>query len=180
MFLRAAHFNVHMIRITEKQKEDCIHYARTLIRSGKQFNRYDQPEYTQVKRTALGKMGEVAFYNLLTYAGIETDYTKILTIRNHADSFDFLMPNGRYKIDIKTIKSNHKYLLVPKDQSPKDIYICVQMVGLEAYFKGYKWYNDLILETDEQLSARMPEGTCYNSTLDVLKDVSLLLKYWYF
>ncbi len=169
-----------MIRITEKQKEDCIHYARTLIRSGKQFNRYDQPEYTQVKRTALGKMGEVAFYNLLTYAGIEYDYSKILTIRNHADSFDFLMPNGRYKIDIKTIKSNHKYLLVPKDQSPKDIYICVQMVGLEACFKGYKWYNDLILETDEQISARMPEGACYNSTLDVLKDVSLLLKYWYF
>ncbi len=169
-----------MIRITEKQREDCIQYAQDLIRSGKQYNRYDQPEYTQVKRTALGKMGEVAFYNLLAEVGIETDYKKILTIRNHADSFDFLMPNGRYKIDIKTIKSNHKYLLVPKDQSPKDIYVCVQMSGLEACMVGYKWYNDLILETDEQLSARMPEGACYNSTLDVLKDVSLLLKYWYF
>ena len=169
-----------MIKITEKQREQCIQYAQDLIRSGKQYNRYDQPEYAQVKRTALGKMGEVAFYNLLTEVRIKYDYKKILTIRSHADSFDFLMPNGRYKIDINNIKSNHRFLLVPKDQSPKDIYVCVQMAGLEAEMVGYKWYNDLILETDEQLSARMPEGACYNSTLDVLKDVSLLLKYWYF
>jgi len=169
-----------MVKITEKQRDECVQYAHDLVRSGKQFNRYGQPEYIQVNRTALGKMGEVAFYNLLINSGIESDYKKLLTIRSHADSFDFLMPNGRYKIDIKTIKSYHKYLLVPKDQTPKDIYICIKMSGLDAYFAGYKWYRELIQETNEQLSSNMPEGTCYNSTLDKLKDVSLLLKYWYF
>ena len=51
---------------------------------------------------------------------------------------------------------------------------------LYLIIKWGMWYNDLIIETDEQLSNQMPEGKCYNSTLDVLKDVSLLLKYWYF
>jgi hypothetical protein len=169
-----------MVKITEKQKDDCIKYATELIESGKQLNRYNQSKEIQIERTALGKMGEVAFYNLLTKSGIESDYKKILTILPYADSFDFLMPNGNYKIDIKTIKSNHKYLLVPKQQTKKDIYICIKMIGLEANFIGYIWYKDLLQGTDEQLSNKMPEGKCHNCTLDALKDVSNLLDYWYF
>ena len=103
------------------------------------------------------------------------------------DEYDFLMPNGDFKIDIKACKPSHRYLLVPKNQIDRnknkmDIYVAV-VVDEEsgaAEIKGYTWKKDLIKNTDEAVSTSMPDGANYNAKLSKLKNISNILSYWYF
>jgi hypothetical protein len=96
------------------------------------------------------------------------------------------MPNKSIKIDVKSCTPYDRYLLVPKEQMLKlakiDIYVgvIVDEKNSKGFVDGYIWKDDLIKNTDEVVSKRMPDGECYNARLVDLKSIDKILQYWYF
>jgi hypothetical protein len=176
-------------KITTQQKKDAYKWAQWMVMCGGAFNRYNKNLQHQIDKHYLGKLGEIAFYNIATREGIMMDYNDVINQQylKNGDEYDFLMPYGDYKIDIKACKPWHRYLLVPKNQidrnkNKKDIYVAI-IVDEEsgaAEIKGYTWKEDLIKNTDEAVSTSMPDGANYNAKLSNLKNISDILSYWYF
>ena len=183
-------FSYHMkTKVTTQQKKDAYKWAEWQVMCGGAFNRYNKNLQHQIDKHYLGKLGEIAFYNIATREGIMLNYDELI-MQNylpHGDQYDFLMPIGDYKIDVKACKPSHKYLLVPKSQIDRnknkmDIYVAV-VVDEEsgaAEIKGYTWKEDLIKNTDEAVSSSMPDGANYNAKLSELKNIANILSYWYF
>lgn len=178
-------FLLYMI-ITDQQKIDSIKFAVTIVNNGNAYNRYNESKEQQIQRWYLGKLGEMVFFNLLAKNGINVDYQEIITIKGHPDEYDFIMPNRGLKIDVKTCSPHDRYLLVPKEQMQNiakiDIYVgvVVDEKNSKGFVDGYIWKDELIKNTDEQVSKRMPEGECYNTRLVDLNSIDKLLQYWYF
>ena len=174
-------------KITTQQKKDAYKWAEWTVMCGGAFNRYNKNLQHQIDKHYLGKLGEIAFYNIATREGIMLDYNEIIKQKFKHDEYDFLMPNGDFKIDIKACKPSHRYLLVPKNQIDRnknkmDIYVAV-VVDEEsgaADIKGYTRKDDLIKNTDEAVSSSMPDGPNYNAKLSDLKNIANILSYWYF
>ena len=103
-------------KITTQQKKDAYKWAEWTVMCGGAFNRYNKNIQHQIDKHYIGKLGEIAFYNIATREGIMMDYDEIIKQKFKHDEYDFLMPNGDFKIDIKACKPSHRYLLVPKSQ----------------------------------------------------------------
>ncbi len=174
------------MNITDQQKIDSLKYAVTIVNDGKAYKRFNESKDQQIQRWYLGKLGEIVFFNILAKNEINLDYQEIITIKVKADEYDFLMPNKGLKIDVKTCSPHDRYLLVPKEQMQNiakiDIYVgvVVDEKNSKGFIDGYIRKDDLIKNTDEQVSKRMPEGECYNAVLVDLKSIDKILQYWYF
>lgn len=90
---------------------------------------------TEIQRTYVGKLGELAFLSLLNEKGIECNTEGMFDIyegQENTDAFDFVTSNG-LSVDVKTgFRSNHSRLLVNRQQFinlPKDIYVGVKLNG---------------------------------------------------
>ena len=176
-------FLLYMI-ITDQQKIDSLKYAVQEVNKGV-YNRFGDTKDQQIQKWYFGKLGEMVFFNLLAKNGIHVEYSDMFTCK--PDEYDFIMPNRGLKIDVKTCSPYDRYLLVPKDQmqnntSKIDIYVgvVVDEKNSKGFVDGYIWKDDLIQNTDEQVSKRMPEGECYNARLVDLKSINKILQYWYF
>jgi hypothetical protein len=170
--------------ITDQQKIDSLKYAVTQVDNGKAYNRFNMSRDEQIERWYIGKLGEMVFFNLLAKNGIHIDYSGLFP--HQADEYDFLMPNKSIKIDVKSCTPYDRYLLVPKEQMLKlakiDIYVgvIVDEKNSKGFVDGYIWKEELIKNTDEVVSKRMPDGECYNARLVDLKSIDKILQYWYF
>lgn len=174
-------------KVTTQQKKDAYKWAEWTVMCGGAFNRYNKNLQHQIDKHYIGKLGEIAFYNIATREGIMMDYNEIIKQKFKHDEYDFLMPNGDFKIDVKACKPSHRYLLVPKNQIDRnknkmDIYVAVVVDEKSgaAEIKGYTWKKDLVKNTDEAVSSSMPDGANYNAKLSKLKNISNILSYWYF
>lgn len=123
-------------QITEKEKERCYQFARTIIKGGDQFNRFNQNEKTQINRTYIGKLGEYLFLKMLHANGVnyeEGDMFEIFAGKENADTYDFKTWENK-TVDIKTASLPfHQRIMVPLSQFhlKKDYY-----VGIKLNFYG--------------------------------------------
>ena len=166
-----------MIKIRKDQQQDCIDLANILVDNNRIYNRFGDSDKQRKQNIYYGKMGEVAFYNYLTESGIPIDYSALFSIKS--DTYDFIMPNGLFTIDVKTIRVGHRFILQPKDQEVKDYIVGVQVNGLMANILGYINRIDYKKFSDDVVSGSM-QYPCYNCKIDQLKDVNVIVKHWFF
>ena len=117
------------------------------------YNRFGYSKEDRIKKLAFGKLGEVAFYEYLKSGGIKTDYRAMFSLLG-ADNYDFIMENGNFTIDVKTIEKNHKYILQPKNQTLKDYIVGVQISGNMAKILGFINRIDFVKFSDDILSKK--------------------------
>lgn len=172
------------MKITQQQNKDSLIYAVAAVEAGA-YARLGETKEQQIERWHIGKLGEIVFYNLLTDYGIKVEYTDMFKFIGVPDEYDFIMPKGRYKIDVKTYKPRHRYLLLPKGQTKNisqiDIYVgvVVDVENLKGFVDGYVWKDTFIQESNEKVSKSMPEP-CYNREIKDLIKIDQVLKFWYF
>lgn len=180
-----------MIRqITLQEKNRCLKFAKEIIQSGNQFNRFNKNEITQINRTYVGKLAEYVFLNFLNDNGIEYeegDMFEIFEGQQNADNYDFVTINNK-SIDIKTASLPfHKKIMIPSSQFHlrKDYY-----VGIKLNFKNISGKNINPMDIDNcqicgyidrsvmenQPTQYFGEGNCKAYSLKNLKPINNLLK----
>ena len=134
----------YIVDITEKMKTQAFDFAKTIILGENQYSRLlpntiresndvDMQKKVEIQRTYVGKLGELAFLELLNCKKIQVDTTDMFKIyegEDNVDKFDFELPNKK-TIDVKTgFRQNHTRLLINCEQfknSPKDYYVAVKL-----------------------------------------------------
>jgi hypothetical protein len=167
-----------MIKLTEQHFEDCNKFAKLMVETDTIYNRFGYSKEDRIKKLAFGKLGEVAFYEYLKSGGIKTDYRAMFSLLG-ADNYDFIMENGNFTIDIKTIEKNHKYILQPKSQTLKDYIVGVQISGNMAKILGFINRIDFVKFSDDIVSKKMP-SPCFNCKIEQLKNTTIILNNWFF
>ena len=120
------------IKICEYDKQRCLKFAKDIIYSSNQYNRFSQTTQIQIERTYVGKLAELMFLRYLnsnSKSYDEGDMFEIFQGQQNVDSYDFITKEG-YTIDIKTAsKPFHKRIMVPIDQLnvKKDIYVGIKL-----------------------------------------------------
>ena len=115
----------------------CWNFSNEIIRGENQYDRMmksglslnDRLSY-RVKRTFVGKIGEMAFYRFLEQNGIHPgnldEMFAIFEGQTNVDPFDFQTAAGK-TVDVKTaVFEKHRNLVVPIDQFlniPKNYYV---------------------------------------------------------
>ena len=167
-----------MIKLTEQHFEDCNKFAKLMVETDTIYNRFGYSKEDRIKKLAFGKLGEVAFYEYLKSGSIKTDYRALFSLLG-ADNYDFIMENGNFTIDVKTIEKNHKYILQPKSQTLKDYIVGVQISGNMAKILGFINRIDFVKFSDDIVSKKMP-SPCFNCKIEQLKNPTIILNNWYF
>ena len=119
----------------------CWNFSNEIIHGENQYDRMmksglslnDRLSY-RVKRTFVGKIGEMAFYRFLEQNGIHPgnldEMFAIFEGQTNVDPFDFQTADGE-SVDVKTaVFANHKKLVIPIDQFrhiPKDYYVGIKL-----------------------------------------------------
>lgn len=192
--------NLIKIELSEEDINRCWNFANNIIRTSNQYDRMNAKNLTndekllyRIKRTFVGKLGEMAFKNLLESRKITVDAQGMFEIYRGAenvDSFDFLTQNNE-TIDIKTaVFPNHIRLVVPIDQFlsiPKTYYVGVKLelqhnvsnyLTLEkksiknVYICGYVSHDEL----NRKDTINLREFSCKSINLEYLHDIEELLK----
>ena len=121
------------VDITEAMRKKAYEFSEKIIKSNNQYERLVASENVEIQRTYVGKLGEVAFYELLKQKGINIDISDMFEIfsgQANVDNFDFVTKSGE-TVDIKTgFRDIHKKLLINKEQFeniPKDYYVGVKL-----------------------------------------------------
>lgn len=179
----------------------CWNFSNEIIRGENQYDRMmksglslnDRLSY-RVKRTFVGKIGEMAFYRFLEQNGINPgnldEMFAIFEGQTNVDPFDFQTADGE-SVDVKTaVFSNHRNLVVPIDQFrniPKDYYVGTKL-ELPAYIRDYdstftpECITDVYIcgfATYEQMRQRrtvnLGEFDCKAKPLTDLRDIAELV-----
>ena len=193
--------SVVKISLTKEDIEMCWNFASTIISEKNQFNRMikfglnkqDEILY-RIKRTFVGKIGEIAFYRFLEQNKINPgNLVKMFEIyegEQNVDKFDFQTKKG-LTIDVKTaVFQNHKNLVVPYDQfknMAKDIYVGIKLdiplnikdydetftkdVVKDVFIYGYVMYEDL----KNLQTTNLGEFPCKAVSIFKLKNIMELL-----
>ncbi len=136
--------NCYIVNITAEMKKDAFDFAKNIILGDNQYSRLlpnniknsndvDMKNKLEIQRTYIGKLGELAFLELLNEKGIKVDTKGMFTIykgKTNVDEFDFSLPN-KQTIDVKTgFRQNHSRLVINCEQfdnDPKDYYVAVKL-----------------------------------------------------
>ncbi len=125
------------ITLSDKDIQRCWDFSNTIIRGENQYDRMMKSGVSlndrfaiRVKRTFVGKIGEIAFYRYLESLDIDPgniqEMFAIYEGQTNVDAFDFQTVDNE-RVDVKmAIFANHRNLLVPIDQFrniPKDYYV---------------------------------------------------------
>lgn len=166
--INVTHGNVQVseyeVDITEEMRSRALSFAREIIGGDNQYTRLagSRNQQIAIQRTYVGKLGELAFLELLHDKGIECDAAGMFEIyegQENTDSYDFITAD-RETVDIKTgYMSNHTRLMVNMEQLrnlPKDYYVAIKLNATEngrnsivldsirtARIMGYASYDDL-------------------------------------
>lgn len=177
-----------VLDVLEEEKVRCLSFATTIIRGGNQFDRFNKSMDTQIIRTYVGKLAEYLFLHFLQSRAIdknEGDMFKIYEGAENADTYDFLLPDGR-SIDIKTASLPfHTRIMVPMSQFHlrKDFYVGIKLNFITtnnridpnniqtAWLYGY--INREVLEN--QPTQNFGEGPCKAYSLNNLLEVQKLI-----
>lgn len=138
----------YSLKITKEMKDKALEFAKSIVLSDNQFSRLLPSEVRynedielqkkiEIQRTYMGKLGEIAFAELLKHYNKHFDCSEMFEIfpgQENYDSYDFLTVNGE-TVDIKTgFRENHSRLLVNLDQftnNPKDFYVAVKLNAID-------------------------------------------------
>ena len=179
----------------------CWNFSNEIIRGENQYDRMmksglplnDRLSY-RVKRTFVGKIGEMAFYRFLEQNGIHTgnldEMFAIFEGQTNVDPFDFQTAEGK-TVDVKTaVFEKHRNLVVPIDQFrniPKDYYVGTKLelpVSIRDYDNTFtpKCITDVYIcgfATYEQMRQRqtinLGEFDCKAKPLIELHDIAELV-----
>lgn len=127
----------HKISLRKEDVERCWTFSEIIIIGRNQYDRMmkrglsasDKLSY-RIKRTFVGKVGEMAFYRFLEERNIRPGNLDAMFAiyegETNVDKFDFQTAEGA-TVDVKAaVFSNHRRLLVPEDQffsMPKNFYV---------------------------------------------------------
>lgn len=163
--------------------DKCMEFCRAIIKDDEnddQFNRINEPYKLRRFRTCMGKLGELYIHksshvlkgeSLDTFSYINEMFA-IYEGANNADGADFMYNNQT--VDIKTIYAyNHKNIIIPVDQPPKDIYIGVQIHTqkqwpYQAFHPKCKEWNNNIINMYKDINDFSCIGFIYRQ--DVIKE----------
>lgn len=141
--------NVYSMGVSLDMRERALEFATRIIRSNNQYSRLlprevwesnnvDLQQKLEIQRTYVGKLGEMAFRDLLRYMGknVNTDgMFEIYEGQENVDEFDFVTLAG-HSVDVKTgFRSIHRRLLINTEQFdriPKDFYVAVWFNGVDV------------------------------------------------
>lgn len=188
------------VNISKEDIEKCWQFANSIIKNSNQYDRMNAKSISasekllyRIKRTFVGKIGEVAFKNLVESKGISVETNGMFEIYEGAenvDAFDFLTEENE-TIDVKTaVFPNHIKLVVPIDQFlniPKNFYVGIKLelnkkvlnysdlekdsiVG--AYVCGYCSHDEL----EKRPTINLGEFPCKSINLDKLHDINEIIK----
>lgn len=137
-------YNCYIIKVTDDMKKTAFEFAETIILGNNQYNRLlpgnikdnldiAYEEKIRIQRTFVGKIGELAFCELLRNKQkifSTKGMFEIFEGQENVDDFDFITKDSKL-VDIKTgFLSNHKNLLVNEEQfsgKPKDYYVGIKL-----------------------------------------------------
>lgn len=192
---------IEKITLFQEDIARCWNFASQIVRGGNQYDRMmkagvsneERIEY-RIKRTFVGKIGEMAFYRFLSKRGINVQnfdaMFEIYPGEMNVDNFDFETSEGA-RVDVKTaVFANHKKLVVPLDQflhMPKEYYVGVKLdlpanvrnydktftvsCIRDVYIYGYATYDML----KQSRTINLGEFDCKAIGLDELNDINSLV-----
>ena len=129
------------ITISKEDINKCLEFAKHIIQTSNQYNRFHKNQSIQVERTFIGKIAEYMFLKFLNDEGKnypEGDMFDIFEGQENVDSFDFKIKSGQ-TVDIKTAsKPFHKRIMVPISQwhLEKDYYVGIMIHTQSEGFNG--------------------------------------------
>lgn len=152
--------SVYEVDIDAKMKRDALKFARDIILSDNQYSRLlpenirnsndvTMQKKIEIQRTYMGKLGEIAFLQLLVAQGKNVNTQGMFEIyegQKNVDEFDFVTKRGE-SVDVKSgFRNNHKRLLVNVgqfDSKPKKYYVGVKLnaLDIDAEQKLVDWDN---------------------------------------
>ena len=129
------------ITIAKADISRCLDFAKNIIQTRNQYNRFHKKKSIQIERTFIGKIAEYVFLKYLNDGGKnypEGDMFDIFEGKENVDSFDFKTKHG-HTVDIKTAsKPFHKRIMVPITQwhLEKDYYVGIKIHTQSEGFNG--------------------------------------------
>lgn len=139
----------YSVPIDEHMRKLALDFAKKIILSDNQYSRL-LPEQVrnsrdismqhkiEIQRTYMGKLGELAFLELLLYKNKKVNTDGMLDVyegQENVDSFDFETVSGQL-VDVKTgFRDIHTRLLVNIEQFnniPKDFYVAVKLDAIDV------------------------------------------------
>lgn len=140
--------NIYKFCVTSDMKKRALDFARKIIETDNQYSRLlpkqiwesNDPilrEKTEIQRTYVGKLGEMAFLDLLHFCGKDVNTDRMFEIyegQENVDEFDFMTRDNK-SVDVKAgFRRNHSRLLINVDQFnniPKDYYVGIWFNGVD-------------------------------------------------
>lgn len=141
--------NIYRLDVTPDMKERALDFATRIIRTNNQYSRLlpiqvwqsndlELRQRIEIQRTYVGKLGEMAFLELLCFHGknVNTDgMFEIYEGQENVDEFDFRTRNNN-SVDVKAgFRTIHSRLLInieQFDRIPKDYYVGVWFNGVDV------------------------------------------------
>ena len=129
------------IIITKEDINRCHDFAKAIIQTRNQYNRFHKNQSIQIERTFIGKIAEYIFLRYLNEYGKDFPESVMFDIfegQENVDSFDFKTKFG-HTVDIKTAsKSFHQRIMVPITQwhLEKDYYVGIRIHTESDGFNG--------------------------------------------
>lgn len=142
----------YTIDITERMKKVAMDFAVAIVLSDNQYSRLlptmvrvsgnlELQQKMEIQRTYIGKLGEIAFAQLLSEHGknVNTDgMFQIYKGQSNVDSYDFITKNEQ-SVDVKTgFRNIHRRLAVNIEQfnrDPKNFYVGVKLHAIDVNSK---------------------------------------------
>lgn len=140
--------NIYRLGVTLDMRERALEFATKIIRSDNQYSRLlpqqiwqsndlELRQKIEIQRTYVGKLGEMAFRDLLRYRGKNVNTEGMFEIyegQENVDEFDFRTRTNR-SVDVKAgFRTIHSRLLINTEQFdsiPKDYYVAVWFNGVD-------------------------------------------------
>lgn len=140
--------NIYRLGVTYDMRERSLDFATKIIRSDNQYSRLlpeqiwesndlELRKKIEIQRTYVGKLGEMAFRDLLRFRGKEVNTDGMFEIyegQENVDEFDFRTLTNQ-SVDVKTgFRTIHSRLLINTEQFdniPKDYYVGVWFNGVD-------------------------------------------------
>ena len=177
------------VPISYNDKKKCLDFAKSIISSNNQYNRFNKDKYIQIQRTFIGKLAEYLFLQFLLKRGVlysEDGMFELYEGQTNVDNYDFVTKDKK-TVDIKTASKNfHKRIMVPIDQwsLEKDFYVGIK---INASYNG----KEMILsktnsgtifgycsrrELENSTVSDFGEGPCKHYLLENLSNINTLIK----
>lgn len=132
------------VDVDQSMRHDALSFAKEIILTKNQYSRLlpnkikntndiDMKINTEIQRTYVGKLGEIAFKKFLEEKGKIVPSDEMFAVyegESNVDSFDFITKSGK-TVDVKTgFRHIHTRLLVNTDQFdniPKNYYVGIKL-----------------------------------------------------